>query len=487
MATLYYRKTGTYSFAAWNTLANWFQDSAFTIPATSLPTSTDDAEIYLLDHGISFSTQGQTKTINNITFYGPTSGSSNLAGPDGATLIVNGNATFNRRSRFHNSTMTVNGLLTFNNITQISSNANITANGNMVMNGNAKIIGSPTSITGPTCTFNDNSMRYPLGGTFNFTNTIFNNNAINFRNLTSTVTFRNRAGQYPYGSNRGRVLGNAIFPDSTYRYSREVLADDGIAYTYGMFPIYKNDSGIQDSITGSITFSSVTPVTFNVGNTVDNQNPYAIVGWDLDSSLWTFSGGTPSWIFDYNGYMYSGNIIGNATFTGSTYYSGGTVGGNVVFSDSSYNNGALTLASGKTATFNNTSFNNKTINGTVVYNGLTGENNFGYFVKGEKYTFIKIPVIVSNTTIFNNKSACGLVLDAGALSLLQGNGYTNITYVAVPTITGNVSFKNSAINLGLITGNATFINRSENKSGISGTTTTTPDRGVNGSSILGVI
>lgn len=476
MATLYCRVNA--STVTWNTLSRWFQDAAFTIPATALPLSTDDVVITFTNTSSTFSLLSNgTRTVNSMIINGPTGSGSTFGNVEG-TFIVNGNVTANNYTRIVYCTMTATGTITLNNNSRITfSSINITANGGIVCNDYSAInpnFGGYTFNT-PSVVCNDYSVKV---ATITATCT-FNDYAVNSYTVNGNATFNDNSGQVGGGSGRGIINGNATITSSILYYRNE--SNPGSYFGSYAFPVYYTASSPQ-SVTGTVTFSSVTPVSIIVGNSTEDA-----IGWNMNSSSWIFSGGTPSWTFNAGAYMDSGTLSGNAIFTGNSYFSSGTITGNVTFEDTSYNNGTLTLASGKNATFTENSFNIKTISGTVIYNGLTGENIYGYFVKGEKYTFIKIPVIVSNNTIFNNKSACGLVLDAGALSLLQGSGYTNITYVAIPTITGNVSFKNSAINLGLVTGNATFINRAENKSGISGTTTTTPDRGVNGSSILGVI
>ena len=487
MATLYCRVNS--SSVNWGTLSRWFQDAAGTIPATALPLSTDDVVIIFTNTSSAWTFLGGvgTRTVKSMTINGPTVGSSE--GRVEGTFVINGNVILNNNTTVWFSTVTSTDTVTLNNNSRLAGTINITASNGIICNDYSRI--TPTSGIGtfniPSITLNDYSLRAA-----NMTTTAtFNDYSVNAFTLNGNATFNDNSGQQPSGSVRGIINGNATITSSTLYYKVDTNFPPspnpyGTAYGVYTFPVYRVDSGTQ-SVTGTITFSSVTPVSIIVSSSLPNGPEYPL-GWNMNSSSWIFSGGTPSWTFTNGTYLASGsNLAGNCTFTENSFYSSGTITGNIIFEDTSYNNGALIVASGKTATFTESSFNNKTISGTVVYNGLTGENAYGYFIKGEKASFLKIPVVVSTLATFNNKSACGLVLDANALSLLQSNGYTNITYVAVPTITGNASFKNSSVNLGLITGNSTFINRSENRSGISGTATITPDRGVNGSSILGVI
>jgi hypothetical protein len=55
------------------------------------------------------------------------------------------------------------------------------------------------------------------------------------------------------------------------------------------------------------------------------------------------------------------------------------------------------------------------------------------------------------------------------------------------TITGDCTFNNSSFNDGTIYGNATFRGSSYNKRGINGDVILAYEKGINGSSILGIV
>jgi hypothetical protein len=124
----------------------------------------------------------------------------------------------------------------------------------------------------------------------------------------------------------------------------------------------------------------------------------------------------------------------------------------VTFNNTSLNLGTIT---GNT-TFNDSSYNAGTVNGTVNYNGLTGTNSYGAFLGGKKTSTIGIPITVTGSAVFTNDS------------ILANN----------PSIPG---FSGS------ITGNVIFRKNARNLSSISGSVTLDYDKGINGSSILGVV
>ena len=149
-------------------------------------------------------------------------------------------------------------------------------------------------------------------------------------------------------------------------------------------------------------------------------------------------------------------VSGNATFNDTSYNNYGTVTGNATFNDNSYNGGTVT----GNATFNGSSVNYGTVTGEATFNG----SSVNYGNTGE--------------ATFNDNSA-------NAISpVLLTNGIVN----------GNATFNGSSVSYGTVTGEATFNDSSfAYPSGTYsvvtvGTRTPYPiPRGINGSSILGVI
>jgi hypothetical protein len=230
------------------------------------------------------SINADSRTVVNFTMTG--SGSLHLYG----ALTVTGVATFNDSSPSYggvNNAGTITGDAVFNGVT---ANRGIVT-GNATFNGSATN-GSPDGYQG---TVNGNAT--------------FNGNATN-----------GVSGIGPLGF----VDGNATFAGSVYT----ALYD----------PPTKN-------VAGAITFSSPTPVTFNL----------TAVFFMQDSSSWTFSGGTPTWNFSgggvgsfdtgqpkavvngnlvaSNNFNLFGDVTGNLTMT-SCIHGRGTVSGSASYTAS---------------------------------------------------------------------------------------------------------------------------------------------------------
>jgi cytoskeletal protein CcmA (bactofilin family) len=271
MATLYYNNAaGDFE---WATLGNWWANEACTVPATSLPGSSDSVVATV-------SINADSRTVVNFTMTG--SGSLQLYG----ALTVTGVATFSDSSPSYggvNNAGTITGNAVFNGVT---ANRGIVT-GNATFNGSATN-GSPDGFPG---TVNGNA-------TFN--------------------------GLATNDGSTGYIGGNATFT--------------GSAYTALSEPPTKN-------VSGTITFSSPTPVTFN----------FTAVFFMQDSSSWTFSGGTPTWnvsggmvgtydagqpkavvngnLVASGGFQLVGDVTGTLTMTGCIH-GRGTVSGSASYTAS---------------------------------------------------------------------------------------------------------------------------------------------------------
>ncbi|MFM7796943.1 MAG: hypothetical protein ACKO7N_09285, partial [Candidatus Nitrosotenuis sp.] len=68
MATLYFNNATLDN--DWNTLGNWWSDSALTTPALALPTSSDDVVVLPpSEYFYSLINSGSTPTIKSLTIY----------------------------------------------------------------------------------------------------------------------------------------------------------------------------------------------------------------------------------------------------------------------------------------------------------------------------------------------------------------------------------------------------------------------------------
>ena len=169
-------------------------------------------------------------------------------------------------------------------------------------------------------------------------------------------------------------------------------------------------TGFLDTATviGNVTFKGA-----------ENVSPYGNFG-TVDGNA-TFD--------EYSINSFTGIVTGDATFNDFSTQSG-TVGGNATFNDSSINYGTVT----GDATFNGISYNNGTVTGDATVNGIS-YNNYGT-VSGNA-TF--------NDFSYNNSTVTGDATFNGiSYNLING------------TVSGDATFNDSSGNSGTVTGNATF-------------------------------
>jgi hypothetical protein len=191
--------------------------------------------------------------------------------------------------------------------------------------------------------------------------------------------------------NVGEVLGDAIFSASSFD-----------SNTYGMFAA--DPTGISSNtgtISGTITFSSLTPVTFILRN--DDV-------WDTYAESWIFEGGTPTWEFNNTSTSANDPIYGNAVFNDDSY-SNTQIMGDAIFNDTSYN---LFGVEGD-ATFNDSSYNadgayvtgDATFNDSSYNEGTVDQYSYVYYPAqrplggslGSEATYFNYPT----TLYFNDK------------------------------------------------------------------------------------
>ena len=129
----------------------------------------------------------------------------------------------------------------------------------------------------------------------------------------------------------GKVSGDVIFSDTAYN-TGTVLG--GATFTATVFNSVSgipnaDPTGISNShsISGAITFSSLSPVNFSLNNTSV---------WNANTSAWIFTTPGASWTF--NGSRNTGNIAGIAVFN-TVSQNSGTVTGSSTFNSGSYNSG----------------------------------------------------------------------------------------------------------------------------------------------------
>ena len=325
---------------------------------------------------------------------------------------IAGNCTFNDDS-IGDGTITGNADYYDNSATY----SGITATGDVTFNNTSH---NDTYVAAATVTFNDYSYNsYTLLATTVTFNDYTYNRAGSGSPITATTIefydnsfngFNNVASGYIsgdcwfYGSSfneyNGYITGNATFPESEY--STALQGPQG----------WSPGNGPQlGTVSGTVTFSSLTPVKF----TLETGE-----SWQLDTSGWVFDTAGQNW--EFNGESYNntyGIINGDCVFNGGPsypipYQNQGTVNGNCVF------NVYYGLDTGAV------------VNGDCVFNDTA--------VKG---------TITGNCT-FNGYSWCNWDI------VIIGNCTLNETAYLDGTITGNCEFNSSSYNYADITGNATF-------------------------------
>lgn len=230
--------------------------------------------------------------------------------------------------------------------------------------------------------------------------------------------------------------------------------------------------------------------------------------------------------FNGSSSLFLGTVTGDATFNDSAS-SNGTVSGNATFNDSSYNEGYV----GGDATFNDYSsvggwsvtlqagslifndystcygntygphiFNDgaRAAGGSTLYGDVTFTNS--------TFSFVPFgPQAVDGTVTFSSPTPVSFVIygyeywmvNASAWNFVSPNPtwtfndssalIADSNMYAYGTIPGNATFNDNSYNGGIVNGDATFRGQAYNQNGITGTVTLAYEKGINGSSILGVI
>jgi hypothetical protein len=481
MATLYF--TGS----NWNNLGSWYQNNARTIAATSFPTINDDVDVILTD---------------NITMSSPTTVNS-------AIIRTTDNAL-----RIFNIPLTTIGEMKFLGVSRGSSRGNIliTPNitrpnctitaGSLVLT-QAQIGGASTNITDASININTNSItllegagiethRYNITlndncyilldaaatdvnsynsariGDTSFNTRIYGNNfSIVVNKFNSLVSFYRSVFN---SDNHNLTLNDSSFFVCRSRTNFNSVIVNGTPFTtlngtYSRFEDVGGDGGFGTS-SGTTINNDAALVCKVYGNVTFNNNSKNL---GIINGNATFNNNAKNAGLNYNNNSSLGTVTGTAAFTNSNYSiadMGESLFGNItllIFSSTtpitftaygtdtfSGNTTSWTFGANPIWNFTENSYNLGTINkGTVNYNGLTGTNQYGVFTGGRKTSAIGIPITVTDSAIFTNDSVLGF------------NG----------SITGNVIFRKKARNL----------------SSISGSVTLDYDKGVNGSSILGIV
>ena len=254
----------------WATLGNWRLDNytSTRIPATSLPTSTDDAVV--VDVKVSLGAGG-AKSIRNITLSAPTQ--PGIVWLEFGTLTVTGVATFNDGTNLDGVDLVGDAI--FNDTGVLTSG--VTISGNVTFNDNSQFgSGAAASI--------------PAGKQW-----VFNDDSLVFGNLTGSPTFNGTA------SNGGTITGNPVFNE----FASNGYGIGGTVVGNATF----NDAATSDGyVTGNATFNDISS---NYG-TVDGDATFDGVSANFYGTV------TGNATFNDSSYN-TGSVGGGATFNDSSH------------------------------------------------------------------------------------------------------------------------------------------------------------------------
>lgn len=338
-------------------------------------------------------------------------------------------------------------------------------------------------------------------------NCTFNGDSYNQGTITGNCTFNDSS------RNVGTINGNCTFYDDSYHDGggagalAPIVINGNATLTnsaYARDPVNDiTESGT--AVTGTITFSSPTPVTFTLG-----PNSY---GWFSDTTEWVFTAPGPSWFFDGKYLSTYGVITGIATFDNQSF-NYGVVNGTATFLNASTNdssNGPGTVNG--IATFDN-AYSDGVVNGVATLDGtsrhgswlspdavLTGTVTFNDY----SYTEGRIVGTVTFNDFSYNSAGSGTnVVDGDAT--FNDDSQNGSIYGGPGRVTGDAVFNDTATcggdpnldsgyfgSAGIVEGTARFTlpvaahQMSAPRRAEFGSLEFIYDKGINGSSILGVV
>jgi len=321
---------------------NWWTDEACTIPATSLPTSSDSV---VVTGSLSQNTSGSEPTVVDFTMSGGSwsiaitvTGTATFNGSTSAAYnygTITGNVTFDGANASNDYTLgegTVVGNATFqngaNNLSQINGNATF-------LNGSANLPPYGRQVTGDA-TFDAGSSTGPsynsgavAGGA------TFYGNSYNSGSVNGTATFNASSPTYGWGDCRNiGTVGTGVFNNySTNGY-------------YSSWPA-QNLSG---NVSGNATFTNA----YNVHGTVSGDatfEGYARNGWNV----------FPSYPYPWTAGDFA-RVFGTATFNDDSVNGQWAVINNTAtFNDFSRNEGSSTI-------YNHNTYQYQPALGALVFN-----------------------------------------------------------------------------------------------------------------------
>lgn len=464
MATLYFNAAVDNT---WNNLSNWWQDSAFTIPAVAIPTAGDTVYI---EANV---TTGPTAAITLAALYIAQINNAVTLGSSGAGISTTGNLTVGKGTYLNGyisganltiggtatlyygyleSTLTVGlanfygysenisgGLVTGNAIFNNSSENNSTIGGDATFNDSS--VNGSGIVTG-NATFNDSAYNYYYATVTG--NATFNNNSLNYGTVSG-----NASVYYPVTRPLGGTVAGTItyfgYPyfyfnaaaDGTWDNHLNWWRDSAFSVPAGAIPAKNSTVFIEANLTTgpsvAITLAALYIAQINNAVTLGSSgagisttgNLTVGVGSSLYGRINSANltiGGTASF-YGSNGGNSSTITVGSANFyQGSSNYGTG---------QGSASNGVITGS----AIFQDNSKNYCSIGGGATFNDFSSNNSGGHVMDG---------------AIFNNSS-----YNASGGSVVGGATFNDSSYNASgATVDGTATFYSSSYNNGLVSGNA---------------------------------
>lgn len=237
---------------------------------------------------------------------------------------------------------------------------------------------------------------------------VFENNTYNVSSLLQASIFNGNS------YNQGALSGNATFNDESY------LASGSVGMPGFPYNVYLNTSSYS-AISGVLTIPDGTTFNCSIYGTIYGSDSNVITACVLNGSAhWT--GRMPVPMILNGTSQGSGGVVGDIIVNDSARFSGGgSEAGNVVFNGTSGAYGSISVATGKTITFNNNSY----VDSGAQVEATTIVFNNSSINKGN----------VLSDTIFNNNS------------YNHADGYVNAV---------SITFKDSSYNRGTLNGSLTI-------------------------------
>lgn len=205
----------------------------------------------------------------------------------------------------------------------------------------------------------------------------FSGSAANLTNQNSTggevignCVFQNGAKLWQYAT----VTGNATFHDTALAHLQSSITGNVTvtASTFDEYPLVMNPANIG----GTITFSSATPVVFNLGNYFIGASNSMVISIP---AVGQFTGGPPTW--NFGGSDIRQELPGNVVLSGNSFI-GANVGGNLTMDGGTMGSApSFGTVSGNATFTNNAVFNNGTVTGNATFNSgarMSGDSPFGW-------------------------------------------------------------------------------------------------------------